>query len=100
VTTIASGIMEGSRFGLRGSEDIGGGYKAIFTLENRFELDTGSVTNRPNSGTQMPDRVATSVAAGRGRPSLPVATRDALIAGVNTHARHRRIRREPGRQPV
>jgi predicted porin len=86
VSTIASGIMEGSRFGLRGSEDIGGGYKAIFTLENRLELDTGSVTNRPNSGTQMPDRVATSVAAGvtaTGLP-LPVATRDLLISGVNT----------------
>ena len=26
---IASGIMEGSRWGLRGTEDIGGGYKAI-----------------------------------------------------------------------
>jgi hypothetical protein len=47
VNHIASGIMEGSRFGLRGTEDIGGGYKAIFTLENRFELDTGSVSNRP-----------------------------------------------------
>ena len=65
--TIASGIMEGSRFGLRGSEDIGGGYKAIFTLENRFELDTGSVTNRPNSGIQLPDRIATTVNA-----NLPV----------------------------
>jgi len=84
VSTIASGIMEGSRFGLRGSEDIGGGYKAIFTLENRLELDTGSVTNRPNSGTQMPDRVATSVAASVAGLPLPVATRDALIAGVNT----------------
>lgn len=57
VNTIASGIMEGSRFGLRGVEDIGGGYKAIFTLENRFEADTGSVSNRPNSGTQLPDRI-------------------------------------------
>lgn len=83
VSTIASGIMEGSRFGLRGSEDIGGGYKAIFTLENRLELDTGSVTNRPNSGTQMPDRVSTSVAAGLVGLPLPVATRDLLIAGVN-----------------
>ncbi len=58
VSTIASGIMEGSRFGLRGTEDLGGGYKAIFTLENRFEADTGSVTNRANSGTQLPDRLS------------------------------------------
>lgn len=54
---IVSGIMEGSRWGLRGTEDIGGGYKAIFTLESRFEADTGSVTNRPNSGSQLPTRV-------------------------------------------
>ena len=67
---IASGIMEGSRFGLRGTEDIGGGYKAIFTLENRLELDTGSVTNRPNSGNQLPDRVGATANA-----NLPVGLR-------------------------
>ena len=55
-TGVVSGIMDGSRFGLRGAEDIGGGYRAIFTLENRLELDTGSVTNRPPSGAQLPDR--------------------------------------------
>ena len=64
---IASGIMEGSRWGLRGTEDIGGGYKAIFTLESRFEADTGSVSNRPNSGSQMPDRVGATANA-----NLPV----------------------------
>ena len=90
ISTIASGIMEGSRFGLRGTEDIGGGYKAIFTLENRLELDTGSVTNRPNSGTQVPDRIASTVVSGvlaSGLP-LPPATLNvlvpALVAGVNT----------------
>ena len=61
VNSIASGIMEGSRFGLRGNEDLGGGYKTIFTLENRLELDTGGISNTPNSGTQVPDRVATTV---------------------------------------
>ncbi len=48
--TIASGIMEGSRFGVRGSEDIGSGYKGIFTLESRVEAETGSMSNRPSSG--------------------------------------------------
>ena len=75
VTTIASGIMDGSRFGFRGTEDIGGGYKAIFTLENRFELDTGSVTNRPNSGTQLPDRLSTAALLG-----LPAALQPAVNA--------------------
>lgn len=70
VNTLASGIMEGSRFGLKGNEDLGGGYKAIFTLENRLELDTGGVSNRPNSGFQLPGRVASTVLA-----NLPAAVR-------------------------
>jgi predicted porin len=55
---LVSGIMEGSRFGLRGNEDIGGGFRAIFTLENRTELNNGTVSNRPQSGSQLPDRFA------------------------------------------
>ena len=39
---VVSGIADGSRLGFKGSEDIGGGYKAIFNLESRVELDTGS----------------------------------------------------------
>ena len=31
----------GSRWGLKGSEDLGGGMKAIFQLENGFSADTG-----------------------------------------------------------
>ena len=82
---IASGIMEGSRFGLRGSEDLGGGYKAIFTLENRLELDTGSVSNRPASGLQIPDRVATSVASSLGGLAIPAALKAGLIAGTDNN---------------
>ncbi|NHZ97413.1 porin [Massilia sp. CCM 8734] len=39
---LVSGIADGSRIGLKGTEDIGGGYKAIFNLEARVELDTGT----------------------------------------------------------
>ena len=39
---VVSGIADGSRIGFKGSEDIGGGYKAIFNLEARIELDTGT----------------------------------------------------------
>jgi predicted porin len=36
-----SGIGSGSRFGVRGVEDLGGGLKAIFTLEAGLNVDTG-----------------------------------------------------------
>jgi len=41
---IDSGLMSQSRFGIRGSEDIGNGLKAIFTLENGFTVDNGQQT--------------------------------------------------------
>lgn len=34
----------GSRWGLRGTEDLGGGLHAIFTLENGFNINTGALT--------------------------------------------------------
>lgn len=36
-----SGLMKGSRLGIKGSEDLGGGLKAVFTIENGFNVDTG-----------------------------------------------------------
>ena len=37
-----NGIWAGSRFGLKGSEDLGGGTKAIFQLEQGFNSATGA----------------------------------------------------------
>ena len=45
INRITSGISTGSRWGIRGREDLGGGYAALFTLESRFEADTGQVRN-------------------------------------------------------
>src|SRR5476649_1549406 len=42
VTKLASGIWAGDRFGLKGTEDLGGGTKAIFQLESGFNLDNGT----------------------------------------------------------
>lgn len=58
VKQLTSGIMEGSRLGIRVNEDLGGGWRALVTMEHRLEADTGGVGNRPPSGSQLPDRVA------------------------------------------
>jgi predicted porin len=39
----ADGVAQGSRWGLKGSEDLGGGLKAIFQLENGFNSGTGAL---------------------------------------------------------
>jgi predicted porin len=41
-TKLISGGADGSRLGFKGSEELGGGYKAVFNLEARVELDTGN----------------------------------------------------------
>jgi len=41
-TNISSGVNSGARWGLKGSEDLGGGLKANFTLESGFNVDTGT----------------------------------------------------------
>ena len=38
-----SGNINGSRWGLRGSEDLGGGLAAIFTLESGFNINNGTL---------------------------------------------------------
>lgn len=37
-----NGVWAGNRFGLKGSEDLGGGTKAIFTLEQGFNIMNGT----------------------------------------------------------
>lgn len=42
VTRAASGQQQGSRWGLRGSEDLGGGLKAVFQMESGFNMANGA----------------------------------------------------------
>lgn len=82
VTKISSGHMEGSRWGIKVEEDMGGGYKALATLESRVELDNGGVSNRPASGNQLPDRLTVGLLPAVGAALTNVAIGPSL--GVNT----------------
>jgi len=41
-TRMASGLQNGSRWGMKGVEDLGGGLNAVFDLQSGFNVDTGS----------------------------------------------------------
>jgi general bacterial porin, GBP family len=68
---LTSGNLDGSRWGLRGAEDLGGGTKAIFTLENGFDVMNGRLAqgNNREFGRQafvgLTDRKFGTLTAGR-----------------------------------
>ena len=41
-TRLGSGVQNGSRWGMKGSEDLGGGLNAVFDLQSGFSVDTGA----------------------------------------------------------
>lgn len=45
-TQLRSGANSGSRFGLKGTEDLGNGVKVGFVLENGFAADTGALGDK------------------------------------------------------
>ncbi|MCF8160103.1 MAG: porin [Polaromonas sp.] len=44
-SSMNSGAINGNRWGLKGSEDLGGGLKANFQLEQGFNIDTGAAAS-------------------------------------------------------
>lgn len=79
IKQLSSGIMEGTRLGFRGTEDLGGGYRALFTAESRIEADTGNSSNRPPSGSQVPDRLSQAALLG-----LPAALQAQVVTPVSS----------------
>ena len=85
---LASGMADGSRIGFKGTEDLGGGLKAIFTLESRFELDTGELRNgylgkNPNfalvRGVPLPAPASLALATALGQNNAVVNANGALF---------------------
>lgn len=44
ILSLDSGLSSGSRWGLKGSEDLGNGYQVGFVLESSFDSDTGKMS--------------------------------------------------------
>lgn len=80
-TKLVSGIADGSRLGFKGMEDLGNGYKAIFTLESRIELDTG----RQQAGN-ISDNQGFALTRGMNFPA-PVPALAPIAAGALAAAR-------------
>ena len=51
----------GSRVGLRGVEDLGGGLQALFNIEHRFDADTGQAQNLNVAGLTPTGTTAASI---------------------------------------
>jgi predicted porin len=90
-----SGMSAGNRFGIRGSEPLGNGYSAIFTLEGRFSLDTGSVTYNESlywcqltsaPATAVPVCPGVAVVPGTAIATLPPSsvTYQSVLGGMNS----------------
>jgi predicted porin len=61
-TKVSQGVVNGSglsssRWGMRGTEDLGGGLKGVFTLESGFDISTGAGAN--NAGNSAANAAST-----------------------------------------
>ena len=84
-TRVMSGISQGSRWGVRGTEVLGGGYSAIFTLESRINIDTGSPTNNDSMyWCRAAGSTSNPVCPGVGLVNpLPASAAPAVIGGLS-----------------
>ncbi|MDC6169459.1 porin [Paucibacter sp. XJ19-41] len=86
---VSSGTQLGSRLGLRGNEDLGGGWRAMFTLEHQLYADTGSQNQQtPISGFAIPARALVGV-PNTIRAQLEPALGASLAASLNNRFWHR-----------
>jgi predicted porin len=67
VTRLTSGEASGSRLGIKGKEDLGGGLVASFVLENGYKIDTGTAGQ---GGLLFGREASVSLAGSAGKLSL------------------------------
>jgi predicted porin len=77
VSRVSSGMAAGSRWGLRGTEDLGAGWRAVFVLESRVELDTGTSSS---SSSLLPAAMST------GSASLSAARDELLVRATSVNS--------------
>ncbi|MFN4116537.1 MAG: porin [Inhella sp.] len=86
---VSSGSQVGSRLGVRGTEEIGPGWKAMFTIEHQLYADTGSQNQqRPVSGFAIPSRALVGI-PNTIRSQLEPALGQSLADSLNNRFWHR-----------
>jgi predicted porin len=85
-TVVNSSGQNNSRWGVRGTEDLGGGLKAVFQLEGGFNTDNGSFAQvSPQGGSLFGRQAFVGVSGGFGTVSLgrQYTAYDALRGATN-----------------
>lgn len=86
---VSSGTQVGSRLGVRGTEEISPGWKAMFTIEHQLYADTGSQNQQsPISGFAIPVRALVGV-PNTVRNQLEPALGQSLADSLNNKFWHR-----------
>lgn len=86
---VSSGSQVGSRLGVRGTEEISPGWKAMFTIEHQLYADTGSQNQQtPVSGFAIPSRALVGI-PNTIRSQLEPALGQSLADSLNNRFWHR-----------
>jgi hypothetical protein len=86
---VSSGSQVSSRLGLKGTEEIAPGWKALFTIEHQLYADTGGISQTaPFSGSAIPARALVGI-PNTIRNQLEPQLGASLAASLNNRFWHR-----------
>lgn len=87
VNRLDNGLLDPSRWGIRGTEDLGGGLKASFGLSSHFRPDTGETGRSPaDAGTFWTREAYVGLQGSFGRVRLGRMPTPAFVAANRTNA--------------